>query len=71
MVEWYETKDWFPSKWGRSDELGTLNALSSQKMLSALRLVKKGKAYSLAHLIHNEMPVRVALSGFWATAPWP
>ncbi|MDA4128579.1 MAG: cyclase family protein [Thaumarchaeota archaeon] len=63
MPEWFETADWFPSKWGSNDELGTLNALSSQKTLSALELVKKGRIYNLAHLIHNEMPVRSALHG--------
>ncbi len=63
MAEWFETADWYPSKWGPTDELGTLNALSKEKLLSSVKLVKKGKVYRLAHLIYNEMPVRVGLHG--------
>lgn len=63
MGEWFERADWFPSKWGGADELGTLNTLSSEKLLSCLKLVKKGKIYRLAHLIYNEMPSRAALHG--------
>ncbi len=63
LVEWFEKTDWFPSKWGPSDELGTLNALSSEKLLRSLKVVKRGRVYRLAHLIYNEMPSRVALHG--------
>ncbi len=66
MTEWFEKKDWFPSKWGPNDVLGTLNTLSADKVLGALKLVKKGRVYRLGHLIHNEMPVRVALHGPFA-----
>ncbi|MDV3292751.1 MAG: cyclase family protein [Nitrososphaerales archaeon] len=63
MGEWFETSDWFPSKWGASDELGTLNTLTPEKLLSSLKIVKRGKVYSLGHLIHNEMPTRVSIHG--------
>ncbi len=63
MPEWFETSSWFPSKWGPNDELGTLNTLSSKKVLDSLKLVRKGKVYRLAHQIYNEMPVRAALHG--------
>ncbi len=63
MVEWYNTTDWFPSKWGPSDELGTLNTLTSEKVLAGLKVVKKGRVYRLGHLIHSDMPTRPALHG--------
>lgn len=63
MTEWFEKEDWFPSKWGASDELGTLNTLSAEKVLGALKVVKRGRVYRLGHLMHNEMPVRTALHG--------
>jgi len=63
LVEWFETADWYPSKWGGSDELGTLNTLGPEKLLSSLKLVKKGKVYRLGHVIYNEMPVRVGIHG--------
>jgi kynurenine formamidase len=66
LGEWFETTDWFPSKWGPADDLGTLNAITSAKLLSSLKTVKRGKVYRLAHLIHNEMPTRAALHGPFA-----
>ncbi len=63
MVEWFDGADWYPSKWGPSDELGTLNTLSPEKLLSSLKLVRRGKVYRLGHLIYNEMPLRVGLHG--------
>jgi kynurenine formamidase len=63
LVEWFETTDWFPSKWGPNDELGTLNTITEEKVRASFELVKKGKVYGLAHLIYNEMPTRTALHG--------
>ncbi len=34
-----------------------------EKLLASMKLVKRGKVYSLAHLIYNDMPARVALHG--------
>ncbi len=63
MTEWFDKSGWYPSKWGAADELGTLNTLTNEKALSALKVVKKGKVYRLGHIIHSEMPVRAALHG--------
>ena len=63
LVEWFDAAGWYPSKWGPADELGTLNTLSQEKLLSSLKLVKRGKVYRLGHLIYNEMPTRAALHG--------
>lgn len=63
MPEWFDEKGWFPSKWGAADELGALNNISTEKILAAFKLAKTGKVYRLGHLIHNDMPVRVAIHG--------
>jgi len=39
--------DWYPSKWGADDELGSLNLLSANKVKQAAKLIKTGKTYSL------------------------
>jgi kynurenine formamidase len=39
--------DWYPSRYGAGDTLGAANNLSADKVLSAARLVKTGKTYSL------------------------
>jgi len=66
LTEWYDTADWFPSKWGPKDDLGTLNTLTNEKVLSAIKVPKTGRVYRLGHVIHNDMPVRVALHGPFA-----
>lgn len=64
MPEWYESGEpWFPSKWGKEDELGTARTLSAAKTLEALSLVRKGQVLSLGHPIFLGMPGRVATHG--------
>jgi len=63
LTEWFESNDWFPSKWGPSDDKGTLNTLNAEKILSSLSIVRKGRVYGLGHLLHNLMPTRAALHG--------
>ena len=36
-------------RWGKDDELGTLNLITSQKRIQAARLVKEGVSVSMAH----------------------
>lgn len=55
--------DWFKTKWGDQDELGTLNLLTPEKVLDAVKLVKKGKVLQLGHDIYNGMPGRQAFHG--------
>ena len=66
MPEWFDEEGWFPSRWGAADELGALNNISAEKVLGALRLAKTGKVYRLGHMMHNDMPVRVAVHGPFA-----
>jgi kynurenine formamidase len=42
---WEKGKGWGP--WGEKDEVGSLNAMTSETRLRALRLVKEGKVYDL------------------------
>ncbi|MEM0158661.1 MAG: cyclase family protein [Thermoplasmataceae archaeon] len=59
MSEWYETNEkWYPSEYGASDQLGTLNHLTPEKVIASLRLVRKGKVLRLNHEIFNGMPGR-------------
>jgi kynurenine formamidase len=39
-------KNW--GRWGRNDELGTLNFVSAENIVEAARLVRRGKVFSLA-----------------------
>jgi hypothetical protein len=39
-------KNW--GKWGANDQLGTLNYITPEKVIEAAKLVKQGKAISLA-----------------------
>src|SRR5689334_1572848 len=42
---WTKGKGWGP--WGKDDEIGSLNAMSSASIKSALGLIKQGKVYDL------------------------
>jgi len=66
MPEWFEKGGWFPSKWGSEDQLGTINAITPKKILEGLKVARKGKVYRLGHIMHNEMPVRMAVHGPYA-----
>ena len=43
-------------RWGDSDQLGTLNLLTPESVLEAVRLVKKGTIYSLAVPLEQDGP---------------
>jgi kynurenine formamidase len=48
-------------RWGPEDEAGTLNNVSAQDIINAARLIRKGKAFSLALNFDNQGPQ----SGLW------
>lgn len=61
---------WYPSPWGKDDELGALHHITPEKTLSALRLVKQGRQIPLGHTIFLGMPGRANLHGpfyFWTS----
>ena len=47
---------WWPSKYGAGDEAGALNEITAAKVLEAVRLVRRGVVYDLAHVLHQDIP---------------
>lgn len=50
------TKNWQPSIYGASDEIGAANLLTSDVVLQATKLVRKGKVYPLAVPVDKNLP---------------
>ncbi|MDH2899775.1 MAG: cyclase family protein [archaeon] len=55
---------WYPSIWGKEDELGAMNLLSAKKITEAARLVKQGRVFNLAHTLEDGMPLNPFHSDF-------
>lgn len=51
-----ETEKWYPSAYGALDEIGAANLLTPQVILDAVKLVKQGKAISLAVPLDKDFP---------------
>jgi len=66
-TKWMQENRW--NKWGKNDEVGTLNDMTPQMVLKALSLVKKGKIYDLETLRFKGMPVWPGHSG-WDILPY-
>ena len=58
---WSKTNNW---KWGEDDERGALNSLSSDTVLKALSIIKKGKIYDLETERFKGMPIWDGHCGF-------
>jgi len=50
------TGPWWPSKYGPDDQAGALNEITAGKVLEAVQLVRQGRAYDLAHVLHHDIP---------------
>ncbi len=50
------TAGWFPSRWGPDDEAGALNEITPAGVLAAVGLVRTGRVYDLAHVLHADVP---------------
>src|SRR5215470_464044 len=50
------TAGWWPSRYGQDDEAGALNEISPGKVLEAVGLVREGRVYDLAHVLHAGIP---------------
>jgi len=48
--------DWWPSKYGAEDQAGALNEITPGKVLEAVRLVRRGRVYDLAHVLDQDIP---------------
>ncbi len=55
-------KNW--GKWGANDQLGTLNYITSEKVVDAAKLVKQGKTFSLAIPFDDKGPQTGAFGRF-------
>jgi kynurenine formamidase len=51
-----ETASWWPSRYGADDEAGALNEISPGKVVEAVSLVREGRIYDLAHVLHEDIP---------------
>ncbi len=47
---------WWPSRYGPDDQAGALNEIGPAKVLEAVRLVRQGRVYDLAHVLHADIP---------------
>jgi kynurenine formamidase len=47
---------WWPSKYGPEDQAGALNEITPGKVLEAVQLVRHGRVYDLAHVLHQDIP---------------
>ena len=52
-----DTKKWWPSEWGADDQLGALNRLTPEKVLTAASLIKQGKIYDMGRVFEEDMPL--------------
>jgi kynurenine formamidase len=50
------TVGWWPSRYGAGDEAGALNEITPGKVLEAVQLVRRGRVYDLAHVLHQDIP---------------
>src|SRR6201997_5256606 len=50
------TVGWWPSRYGAEDQAGALNEITPGKVLEAVRLVRRGRVYDLAHVLHQDIP---------------
>jgi hypothetical protein len=46
---------WWPSRYGADDQAGALNEITPGKVLEAVRLVRQGLVYDLAHVLHQDI----------------
>ena len=47
---------WWPSRFGADDEAGALNEIGPAKVLEAVQLVRTGRVFDLAHVLHADVP---------------
>jgi kynurenine formamidase len=47
---------WWPSRYGPDDEAGALNEITPRTVLDAVGLVREGRVYDLAQILHEGIP---------------
>jgi kynurenine formamidase len=57
LLETADTREaWFPSRYGIGDQIGALNQITLEQVVSAARLVCEGRVYDLAHILDEHVP---------------
>jgi kynurenine formamidase len=51
-----EASTWWPSRFGREDQLGMLNHITDATRAAALRLVRSGRIYDLGRVLDSDTP---------------
>src|SRR5215467_5106703 len=52
-----QADNWFPSRWGATDQRGAANRLTPAKVLEAKNLITKGNVYQLGRAYESGMPI--------------
>jgi kynurenine formamidase len=47
---------WYPSRYGADDEAGALNEITPDAVVAAAGLVRTGRVFDLAHVLHTDVP---------------
>jgi kynurenine formamidase len=50
------TGRWWPSRYGPDDQAGALNEITPEGVRLAVQLVRRGRVYDLAHVLHEDIP---------------
>jgi len=50
------TQPWWPARWGPDDEAGAFNEVGPAQVRDAATLVRQGRIYDLAHVLHQDIP---------------
>lgn len=51
-----DSAQWYPSKWGKDDTLGSVNEINAASIIAAASLVKEGKRYALGQVTGRSTP---------------
>ena len=62
--------EWYPSRWGSDDELGSFNLVTEQSILKALAIVKSGTVYDLSHVLDQDLPIHGFHGAFFANTQY-
>jgi kynurenine formamidase len=63
-------ENWYPSRFGPDDVLGSFNLITPESILAALALVKRGVVYDLSHVLDQDMPVPGFHGAFFANTQY-
>ncbi|HUF20537.1 MAG TPA: cyclase family protein [Burkholderiales bacterium] len=53
----YVRATWWPSEWGKDDQLGAMNRLTPAKVLEAAQLIEQGVVYDMGRVFEEDMPL--------------